>query len=259
MPTFRSLLFQMLPKVALSRACGFLCGMPVPSAARARLYRWFANRYGANLDEVAHELRSYRSLQAFFRRTLRSDARPIASAPLVWPCDGRIVTTGAVVAGRVQQVKGQDYELGDLLGDPALAKALEGGSQATVYLAPGDYHRVHAPFAATIDHVRALAGTLFPVNPPAVRTIRNLFVRNSRHVFTCRLADDTAAAIVMVGAYNVGGTSITRLAGKVAAGDEIGQFGFGSTVVVVVGRMAAAFTALPGETRVRMGAVATGP
>jgi len=255
--SLRGFLLTCLPKVALSRACGLLCGMPLPRALRPRLYGWFARRYGADLGEVAGDLTDFRSLQQFFQRPLQPTARPVADAPLVWPCDGRIVTTGPVTDAAIEQVKGRRYPLADLLGDVDLAASLADGTQATIYLAPGDYHRVHAPFAGEVLDVRALPGTLFPVNPPAVRCIDRLFARNSRHVFACRLADGRAAAVVMVGAYNVGGTSVTKARGAVRAGDEIGRFGFGSTVVVVVGRGAPGFTVATPELPVRMGAAAS--
>ena len=260
MSTLRRVLLTALPKVPLSCATGWLASLPLPRSARPWVYGWFARRYGASLAEVEGDLASFRSLQQFFRRPLRADARPVADSALVWPCDGRIVTCGPVRGGRIPQVKGNDYSLADLLGRADLAQALDGGSQATIYLAPGDYHRVHAPFAAAIDGVTPLRGTLFPVNPPAVRCIDNLFVRNSRHVFRCRLPSGKAAAVVMVGAYNVGGTVVTKATGDVPAGGEIGQFGFGSTVVAIVGPGGPAFAERPPEARVRMGqdAVATG-
>ena len=257
MSHLRRLLLTALPKVALSRACGWLCSTPLPRGLRGGFYRWFARRYGAELGDIDGELHAFRSLQEFFRRPLRAGARPLASTLLVWPCDGRIVTTGNVTGGRIEQIKGNDYALADLVGDAAFAAQLVGGSQATIYLAPGDYHRVHAPFAATIEAVAFLHGTLFPVNPPAVRCIRDLFVRNARWVFRCRLANGTAAAIVMVGAYNVGGTTITQPRGQVAPGDEVGRFGFGSTVVAVVGPGGPSFAPLLPEQRVRMGGAAT--
>ena len=252
----RRLLLTALPKVTLSRLCGLLCGTPLPRSMRVRLFRWFAHRYGVSLDEIDGDLGSFRSLQDFFRRPLRGGARPIAQAPLVWPCDGRIISTGRIEAGRIPQVKGRDYAVADLLGDHALATQLVGGSQATIYLAPGDYHRVHSPFAATISAVRALPGTLFPVNPPAVQCIPNLFPRNSRHVFHCTLSNGTAAVVVMVGAYNVGGTRITAAQGTVRAGDEIGQFGFGSTVVALTGPGGPAFREMDPQQGVRMGEAA---
>ncbi len=258
MSAVRSFLLHCLPKVALSRACGAVCSLPLPRWLRPRLYGWFARRYGADLAEVDGELARFRSLQAFFQRPLRAGARPVAEAALVWPCDGRVVTVGAVAQGRIEQVKGRDYALADLLGDPELAARLAGGAQATIYLAPGDYHRVHAPFAATVRKVVALPGTLFPVNPPAVRSIRDLFARNSRHVFHCELAGSVPAAVVMVGAYNVGHTSVTLAAGPVARGGELGRFGFGSTAIVVVGPGGPAFASATPEQRVRMGGSAAG-
>ncbi len=257
MSRVRRILLTCLPKVLLSRLCGGLCTLPLPRWFRPRLYGWFARRYGASLDEVAGTLADFKSLQQFFRRPLREGARPIAGTPLVWPCDGRIITTGYVTNERLEQVKGRHYGLADLLGDAAFARALEGGSQVTIYLAPGDYHRVHAPFSAVIEAITALPGTLFPVNPAATRCIENLFPRNSRHVFRCRLDSGEPAAIVMVGAYNVGSTIVSTVCGQVRAGDEIGQFGFGSTVVAMVGRGVRGFAALPPEQQVQMGGAAS--
>jgi phosphatidylserine decarboxylase len=257
MSTLRRLLLTSLPKVALSRVCGVAAALPLPRGMRGTFFRAFAKRYGADLAEVDGDVTQFRSLQDFFRRSLRAGARPVAPTPLVWPCDGRIVTTGPVVDGRIEQVKGHTYGVADLVGDAGLAAALAGGSQATIYLAPGDYHRVHAPFAAEIEAVTRLPGTLFPVNPPAVRCIRDLFPRNLRHVFRCRLPNGTAAAVVMVGAYNVGGTTITQGTGRVRAGDEIGRFGFGSTVVALVGAGGPAFVAAAPEHVVRMGGAAS--
>jgi phosphatidylserine decarboxylase len=239
--------------VLLSRTCGLLTSIPLPGPARVTLFRWFARRYGASLDDIDGDIRQFRSLQQFFRRALRNGARPIAESDLVWPCDGRIVTTGPLVDGRIEQVKGQTYAIADLLGDRALAESLRGGTQATIYLAPGDYHRVHAPFRGRVDSVVALPGTLFPVNPPAVRCIRDLFARNSRHVFACTLANDVPAAVVMVGAYNVGATLVTATDGDVAPGQELGQFGFGSTAIVLIGRGGPRIPEIAPETRTLMG------
>lgn len=256
MSTLRRTTLTALPKVPLSKLCGLLTSIPLPRFVRGPFFRWFARRYGASLDDIETDLRDFPSLQAFFRRSLKHTARPIADRPLVWPCDGRIVTAGPFDGGRIPQVKGNDYELADLLGDAAFARELEGGQQATIYLAPGDYHRVHSAFAGEVLDVTPIKGTLFPVNPPAVRCIDQLFVRNSRHVFRCRMANGTPAAIVMVGAYNVGGTKVTVEQGEIACGQEVGQFGFGSTVVLVLGNGGGEFAAVEPEQRVRMGEAA---
>lgn len=252
--SLRAMFFTLLPKVLLSRTTGMLVSLPLPTPLRAPFYRWFARRYGAELADLNDPLSSFRSLQAFFQRALNSGARPIATTPLVWPCDGRIVTSGPIGGDRIPQIKGNDYSVADLVGDADLAKALAGGSQATIYLAPGDYHRVHIPFAANIEHVRAIRGTLFPVNPKAVACIDRLFVRNSRHVFRCRLADGRLAVVAMVGAFNVGDTRVTVQPGQtLIAGGELGRFGFGSTAVVILGKGITEFPAVASQTRVQMG------
>ena len=254
MAILRRILLSALPKVALSRATGLLARVPLPGPLRTPAYRLFAWRYGADLAEMAGELRSFRSLATFFQRPLRAGARPLDTAPLVHACDGRVVTAGAVVGTRIPQIKGVDYELADLVGDGQLAAELADGSQSTVYLAPGDYHRVHAPFDATITAITALPGTLFPVNPAAVRTFADLFVRNARVVFAARLDDGRTGAIVMVGALNVGAIDRSVAVGaKVRRGDEIGRFGFGSTTVSLVGPGGARFALGEPGTVVRLG------
>ena len=254
MSSFRRLWLNALPKAALSRVTGLLTDIPLPRAVRPWVYRRFSNRYGANLAEMAGNLADYASLSAFFSRPLLPGARPIAATPLVWPCDGRIVSSGPLTDGCIEQIKGQDYELDHLLIDGGLAQRLATGSQATIYLAPGDYHRVHLPFDGQRLRNWHVSGSLFPVNPGAVRAVPKLFVRNERMVFECRLADGRAGAVVMVAALNVGNIKPSfPTSGPVRRGDELGAFGFGSTVVVVVERGGPGFTVLAPETVVRMG------
>ncbi len=220
------------------------------------MFRWFAKRYGAELAEMEGTPQDYRSFRAFFRRPLQPHARPIAASELVWPCDGKVVTAGAIDGGRLLQVKGIDYGLDEFLIDDALAQTFHGGSQATVYLAPGDYHRVHAPFAIRVDTVRAIPGAYFPVNPPAVRAVPRLFARNARVVFAgVHPPTGRTAAVVMVAALNVGDIAGTAVVGsELSRGDAVGQFGFGSTAVVLLGPgSGCAFTDTPPETVVRMG------
>lgn len=255
--SLRSVLLGVLPKIALSRITGIATRIPLPRACRAAAYRSFARRYGADLTEVGVDLAEFPSLAAFFQRPLRDGARPVDDRALVWPCDGRVVTAGPIDGDRIEQVKGVDYALSELVGSPTLGARLDDGSQATVYLAPGDYHRVHAPFDARILAIRPIGGTLFPVNPPAVRAIDGLFVRNARVVFECELGDGRAGAIVMVGALNVGDVHRSvEVGATIRRGDEVGRFGFGSTTVALVGRGSIAFASTPPETVVRCGRAA---
>jgi phosphatidylserine decarboxylase len=250
----RRILLNLIPKVALSRVTGLLTRVPLPVGLRNPFLTWFSKRYGVDTTEMEGTFRDYRSFATFFQRPLKPGARPIDAAALVWPCDGKIISAGPIQNGTIEQVKGVDYTITELIGNEALAARLREGSQAGIYLSPRDYHRVHAPFDAEVLATRRIRGTLYPVNGPAVRAVPRLFVRNARTVFECALPDGRAAAVVMVGALNVGDISVEcNVPGTVDKGSEIGRFGFGSTVIVLVEAGANRFDEIPAGATVRMG------
>jgi phosphatidylserine decarboxylase len=245
-------LLRVLPRVFLSRLFGRL--------ARCRRPRWFARVSIAlfhglypriDLAEAAGRSRSdYPSLQDFFTRELVPGARPIGNAAMVAPSDGAFGESGEIRSGTVFQAKGVPYSVSDFLQDPELARELELGAFATIYLAPWNYHRVHHPVSGDLVAARHIPGDLWPVNRSAVEGIPGLFVRNERAWVAVRNPHGLAVA-VMVGAYNVGSIRLSAcpqlgrsLRGgwspthpiPVVAGDPLGVFELGSTVVVLVDR-----------------------
>ncbi|MBT8100519.1 MAG: phosphatidylserine decarboxylase, partial [Gammaproteobacteria bacterium] len=151
-------------------------------------------------------------------------------------------------------VKGLHYSLTDLLAtDTVDAERFVGGSFATIYLAPFNYHRVHAPVSGELTAVRYIPGTLFSVNDATVRHLPQLFARNER--LACHMKTAGGPMILLfVGALNVGtintvwtGDIRPRRSGVVEAfnlneirgdrrflqGDTIGWFNMGSTVILV--------------------------
>jgi phosphatidylserine decarboxylase len=257
----RRLLLTLLPKWLLSRSVRVLAATPLPRFLRGPLYRCFARAAGADLGEVAGELSDYRSLAAFFRRPLREGVRPIdRQHALVWPCDGTLSSAGPIRGGVLEQVKGHTYSIAELLGgDAELARAFEGGTHATVYLAPRDYHRVHTPIDGRLLSVKPLPGGLFPVNPPTARVIPQLFARNERSVFRLELGDGRPCAVVMVAALNVSDIRASAAPQDLLRrGDELGVFGLGSTAVVLLPPGEPAWPGLPVGTKVQMGRAARG-
>ena len=237
MGQLRRVLLTALPKLLLSRTTGALAHTPIPRRLRRAVYGAYSRRYGVDLTEAAGDLEDYRHLAAFFQRELVAGARPIDPDEfLVCPADGRVVTAGPFVGGRLPQIKGVDYSVRDLIADGDAADELERGSQVTIYLAPGDYHRVHSPFSGEIIRSIHVPGGLFPVNPGSVSSVPGLFARNERVVLLYRLDDGRAAAVVLVAALNVSDTSIScSVPGPIEKGQEIGRFGMGSTVVTLLG------------------------
>ena len=241
---------SLLPQHALSRLLGGF------AASRNRhLKRWIINTFRAvyGVDMSVCEGRSaedFESFNHFFTRPLVAGARPAPVDPLALACpaEGTVSQAGAIAGGQLVQAKGRRYRVADLLGDGAFAAGLEGGAFVTVYLAPKDYHRVHAPCAARLRSSLAIPGRLFSVNAVTERHVPRLFARNERLVL--RLESGFGEfALVLVGAMIVASIRVAwpggprspykqlRLARPAdvafARGAEVGAFLLGSTVIAL--------------------------
>lgn len=236
------------------------------------LTRWFARAYGVDMNEAANaDLESYATFNEFFTRELRAGARPIAGGPstLIAPSDGVLTEHGTIEGNHLYQAKGSVYTLEELLGETgAPVTALHGGRYFTIYLAPHNYHRVHAPLAARLTRTRYIPGARFSVSRATAAAIPRLFCRNERAVCWFETEHGTMA-VVFVGALNVSSISTfahgeiasgaprewhERESVAVAQGGEIGRFNMGSTVVVLLATSSFEFTPAAGDGRaVRMG------
>ncbi|MCC5887851.1 MAG: phosphatidylserine decarboxylase [Gammaproteobacteria bacterium] len=262
---------HLLPKTLLTRLAGAFARRRIPLLTPWVMQR-FIQAYGVNMAEAAQpDPSAYATFNAFFTRALRSGARPLAPPPaLLCPCDGAVSEAGDLDGDRLLQAKGVTYTAAELLGDAELAESFRGGSFATLYLAPRDYHRVHMPADGILESMAYLPGGLFSVNPATAAARAGLFARNERVVATFQGAGDRFA-MVLVGAMIVGGIR-TAWAGRVTPrsaepwrlaletrrfcprGSEMGTFELGSTVILLFppGRARLDKTLTPGH-KVRMG------
>jgi len=263
-----AILQRLLPQHALSRLAGRLAEARTPWLRRG-LIRVFARTYGVDMSEAERsDLDAYDSFNDFFTRALRPDARPLAADPdaLLCPADGTISQAGHLDGDRLLQAKGTHYRLDALVG-PDHAADFYGGSFATVYLAPRDYHRVHLPAAGTLTATTAIPGALFSVNARTEAAVTDLFCRNERLVCRFQTAHG-AMLVVLVGAMIVASIE-TVWSGPASPyrretrhdwqqpferGAEIGRFLLGSTVIVCCepGRVRWDEHLVPGR-QVRMG------
>lgn len=247
-------LLRFVPKNHLSWLVGSLVSIRLPGAMSSFLIRRFAARYGASLDEAEHPPEHYRSLGEFFTRNLRPGLRPI-EGDFVSPVDGRLREWGTVTEGRIPQVKGKTYALREFLGNDDIAPTFEGGHFFNFYLSPRDYHHIHAPVRGVVARSIHVPGHLWPVNDWSLHAIDDLFSVNER-VVTYLKSRFGVIALVMIGATNVGKMSVTyddfvtnvppRAKSPrrrdyprpltLSAGDRLGTFHMGSSVVVLVRR-----------------------
>ncbi len=253
-------LLYVLPQHALS------WGMRRLTRIRSRwikdlVIRRFIRVFAVDMDEAQEtDPGAYEHFDAFFTRALKDGARPQPNDPVAVssPVDGHVSQAGTIVDGRMIQAKGIDYSLATLLGgSPELAARFAGGTFATLYLSPRDYHRIHMPTSARLTAMQYLPGRLFSVSPESTGSVRGLFTRNERLV-TLFESDHGPLAMVLVGAMFVSGIE-TSWAGMISngrqgpvpsawdyrdhrppielyRGEEMGRFHMGSTVILVFPR-----------------------
>lgn len=270
-PPFALLVLRLLPLRLVSRLAGWLAGRRWPRPLLDRVISLYVKHYGVDMDEADVPPSGYRTLGEFFVRPLKEGARSVDPSPdaVVSPVDGRLVTAGEIEAGRLIQAKGLDYSTADLLGSPGAAEPFAGGTYATIYLSPRDYHRIHAPLAGRVASVRRRRGRLLPVNDLSVPFVRDLFATNERVIVSME-TEAGPLAVVMVGATNVGRISLAfavQTAGRrradwdwtpereirLAKGEELGRFELGSTVVLLFGRGRFDLADLPPGAEIKMG------
>jgi phosphatidylserine decarboxylase len=241
----------LLPQHGLSRL--------VLAATRVRA-AWFKNwligrflkHYPVDMTEAAEsDPYCYGSFNEFFTRPLKASVRSIAAGAndIACPVDGCISEAGRIDGERLLQAKGRDYRLGELLAGEAWASRFAGGSFATIYLAPFNYHRIHMPLDGELSATVYVPGRLFSVNAVTAHYVPRLFARNER-VLTLFDAPCGQFAVVLVGALNVGSMAtvwagditpaarrvITRLPApptRLKKGAELGRFNMGSTVILL--------------------------
>jgi phosphatidylserine decarboxylase len=240
-----------VPKNHLSRTMGRLVHAPWPRPIARRLVRLFARSYRIDVDAAGKPLHDYPSVGHFFIRDLREGLRPIES-DFVSPVDGTLRQFGVITDGRLEQIKGKNYSVSSFLRDEELARRYEGGAYFNLYLSPQDYHHVHSPVGGGISRSVHIPGKLWPVNDWSLLNVDALFSINER-VVTYIESSLGLVAVVMIGATNVGKISVvydsfisnTRGTSKsvarayetpipIAAGDRLGTFHMGSSVVVLV-------------------------
>ncbi len=264
-------LLRLFPTNLLSRLTGIVAAIPLPFPLNFIILRMYALLFGVDRAEAQYPLSKYLSLQSFFTRALRPDARPVDSNPksVISPVDGTLVRVEDVSGGTLLQAKGWHYPIRGLLGDARQAARYLGGSACTLYLSPADYHRIHMPLAGTVESLCYLPGRLFPVNRFSLFRIENLFLLNERLILHIQ-TQAGKMAMVLVGATNVGKIRVRfddvqrRLVRQgpyvrsynreifLDKGEEVGCFELGSTVILLFEKERVCLS--PGEgVRTKMG------
>ncbi|EMO90776.1 phosphatidylserine decarboxylase [Leptospira noguchii str. 2001034031] len=271
---FYLLILSIVPKNLLSRLFGLLASSRLPRFILIPILKAFARAYKINVDEAELEIQEYNSLNEFFTRALKAEARIIDSADdeMVSPVDAKITGYGDINQRIIIQAKGVDYNLKELIGGSKYLEDFTNGKYITFYLSPQDYHRIHSPAYGKILGYYYEPGKLFPVNELAVFGIRGLFPKNER-LITYLQTEYGKVAVIKVGASNVGRIRVTydnkivtntlirttrtveykEVSIMIDKGAELGRFEMGSTVILLMEKDTFQFNSLAVNEKITYG------
>ena len=203
---FKAVLLYLLPHHPLSRIVQWSTRcwhFPLHKS----ITRWFIRHYKVDMSEALEsDPNAYPDFNSFFTRALRPEVRPIVheTGQICCPADSAISQLGDIQGEKIFQAKGHSYSLIELLGgSEERAQPYMGGRFATMYLSPGDYHRLHIPLSGRLIETVYIPGRLFSVSPDYTESIPHLFTRNERVACVFQTGAGLMA-VVLVGAIFVG-------------------------------------------------------
>lgn len=197
----------------------------------------FIEKYQLNPNDFADSPESYQSFNEFFYRKLKPEARPIDSDPnsIVFPADGRHLGFNKASEIKGVFVKGQRFNLTELLGDIDLAKKYEDGALVLSRLCPVDYHRFHFPVSGIASETETINGPLFSVSPIALRKQLRYLWENKRTITQVKTEKHGTVLCLEIGATCVGAIHQTFSAeSSIQKGDEKGYFAFGGSSTITI-------------------------
>jgi phosphatidylserine decarboxylase len=196
----------------------------------------FVAKYGIEIQEAELPLQSYQSLNAFFTRRLKLEARPFNTDPNVFcaPGDGKILVYPKFAEEDRLPVKGSQVTISSLLASDAAAQHYRGGSALILRLVPYDYHRFHFPVDGEAGLARYIKGQYHSVSPVALAKVPDLYCRNKRTVTEFHSKQFGPITYIEVGAFTIGSIVQTYTPGLVTKGQEKGYFQYGGSTLILL-------------------------
>lgn len=198
----------------------------------------FIKTYKLDTSEFADDtIESYKSFNDFFYRKLKPSARPIDEQAdcAVMPADGRHLGFQDISKINGVFAKGQTFDINNFLGDRTLAERYKNGVLVCSRLCPVDYHRFHFPVSGIPTQPTLINGSLFSVNPYALRRDVSYLWQNKRQRVSIDAGPFGLVTIVAIGATNVGTIVETYSPNSpVTKGQEKGYFRFGGSYIATL-------------------------
>jgi len=198
--------------------------------------RAFIDKHHIDQSEFVRPVSAFTSFNDFFIRKLQPHVRPIAYGDdvAILPADGRYLVYPDIALVDGFWVKGQRFCLEKLLQDKDLAAQYAHGALVIARLCPSDYHRFHFPIHCVPSKTSAMSGSLYSVNPIALKRRIAILAENKRqltHLSSLRFGN---VLCIEVGATCVGTIHQTFCPGEhYVKGEEKGYFSFGGSTMLL--------------------------
>lgn len=226
----KATLRSVLVKPWFSKYYGWLMDRP----KSARRICPFVEKFEVDMSVCEKSIDEFSSFNDFFYRTFKPEARPIVGADVVFPADGRHMGFADASAVDGIFVKGQKFNIRQLLEGEVDAENYINGTVVLSRLCPVDYHRFHFPVSGRAGASRVINGPLFSVNPFALRRNVNYLFENKRAVTSIVTENLGVIKMIEIGATCVGSIIQTYAPGEVKKGQEKGYFRFGGSSAMLV-------------------------
>lgn len=197
----------------------------------------FIKKFEIDSSEFLEPVTCFRSFNDFFTRRLKLEKRPIAQGEkrAILPADARYLVFPDLSLVSHFFVKGKKIDLNDFLRDKALSDKYKAASMVIARLCPVDYHRFHFPCDAVPGKPQLINGTLYSVNPIALKRNIKILSENKRVITQLSTACFGNVLYIEIGATHVGSIHQTFQANKAyIKGDEKGFFSFGGSCIVLL-------------------------
>jgi phosphatidylserine decarboxylase len=226
-------LFLIAKSPYFSRFIGFLCDRSFST----KKIRPFVSKYHLDENDFEKKIDEYSSFNDFFIRKLKSTARVINEEKeiAIMPADARYMVFPNINELDGFYVKGKKFSLENFLQNKSLAKRYKNGSLVIGRLNPSDYHRFHFPFRCVANESTLINGSLFSVNPIAIKKNISIFSENKRMITTLTSDQFGIVLFIEIGATNVGSINQTFTPNKInEKGEEKGYFSLGGSSIALL-------------------------
>ena len=178
----------------------------------------------------------FSSFSEFFTRKIKPGLRPVSGSSdcsiIVSPSDGLVWEDSKWLADKGEKlaVKGDEYNLEELVADKNLANKYRNGKGVVNFLSTHNYHRFHSPADGEVTYRKDLDGLYF-----GTKGFVSYFHERRRSVCEIQTESGGSLCLVAIGIATISSVVLNPSKGvHLSKGDEIGHFTYGGSAIVLI-------------------------